>query len=235
MQVDDFESGLGVVAFARLGLKVLAADLERDVRDAQAAAAGGDMSRILDDAAADNRRATAGVEVRGPGREPYALFMSARGLNKRVEAGLISRAEALEILGRDSSLKESLSLALGRYQAALNAASDAVVARSELKDAAITRAEAHADIGATNLYDNLRRARISGTDPTALIEASVEKAMENAFTKLVEKMPGMSAAFGAAMGAAIKDAVPVIVEGVTSSAKGLKLTRPYVDGEKVSV
>jgi hypothetical protein len=199
----DFESGLGVVAFARLGLKVLAADLERDVRDAQAAAAGGDMSRILDDAAADNRRATAGVEVRGPGREPYALFMRARGLSKRVEAGLISRAEAVEILGRDSSLKESLSLALGRYQAALNAASDAVVAGHEVVEAAQARKDAHALVGRANMYDNQRRARINGSDPTVLLE------------EFMAAFPGM------------------LASGIADAMKAAPLQRPFieVDGE----
>jgi hypothetical protein len=166
----DFESGLGVAAFAKLGLGVLEADLDRDVRDAQTAARSGDMGRVLDEAAADNRRAAAGVEVRGPGREPYALFMRARGLDKRVSAGLVSRAEAIEMLGRDSALKDSLALALGRYQAALNAASDAVVADHAVETAARVRKEAHASVGRANMYDNQRRARVNGSDPTVLLE-----------------------------------------------------------------
>jgi len=164
-------------------------DLSNQVADAMDAADDGvDAQKLLTAARAENKRAERGLDLRGGGEYPLALWNRARRVAQRVDDGLISTSSGLELIGRRNLHEDALCDILGRFLAAYDEACEQYGELAKADREADRRAREHAVVGRINVHDNQRRARIAGRDVSVVASDEIARALTKVLPELMRAL-----------------------------------------------
>jgi hypothetical protein len=154
---------------------------DEETAAAEAAAEAAETARVkklLKAARAENLRDERGFDLRGCGDTPQLVWNRARKIARRVDDGLMTEAQALAKLKRRDLETDELRQALGSFLAAYEVACEEFSDLKAKRRRAVRRAAEHSMVGEINLHDNIRRARISGRDPTVAADQITERLIE---------------------------------------------------------